>query len=157
MNGPTTVPCRVSTASTATALLLIRFITFACCPAMAPAWEAQSDSEATKKVVFPESPYGVCTTRSVPSPASTATRTSVPHDSTSTSTFGTLRAPASLPSTVVTILESRRRRSAWDGRTISYPSSAQIRSVSSSKNSMATFGRPPREARKACTSGSRSR
>ena len=116
MNGPTIVPCRVRTASTAMASLLIRFITFACWPAISAAHRSQSASEVRKKVVLPESPYGVCTTRSVPSPASVATRTSVCHESTSTSTFGTLAAPASLPSSVVTILESSRRRSVSGGR-----------------------------------------
>ena len=111
MKGPTIVPCRVSTASTAMGRGLMRFITFASSPRIDPAYFDQSSSEEMKNVVFPESPYGVCTTRSVPSPASVDTRTRVSHESTDTSTFGTLGAPASLPSWVVTIFESRRSRS----------------------------------------------
>ena len=67
MNGPTTVPCRVLTASTATARLLIRFMIFSSSPTMSSQLRSQSASEAMKKVVLPESPYGVWTTRSVPS------------------------------------------------------------------------------------------
>ena len=44
MNGPTIVPCRVSTASTAIALLLIRFMIFCCWPTMSSAYLSQSAS-----------------------------------------------------------------------------------------------------------------
>ena len=62
------VPCRVMHASTAAALLSIRFITFSCSPTMSSASLSQSPSALMKNVVLPESPYGVCTTRSVPRP-----------------------------------------------------------------------------------------
>ena len=42
MKGPTIVPCRVRTASTAAALLLIRFMTLAFWPTMSSAQVAQS-------------------------------------------------------------------------------------------------------------------
>ena len=72
MNGPTTVPCLVLTASTATAWLLIRFMIFRSSPTMFSLSRSHSACEVMKKVVLPESPYGVCTTRSEPSPASVA-------------------------------------------------------------------------------------
>ena len=57
MNGPTMVPCRVITASTAIAVFrAMRFMIFASWPAMTSAWRSQSASVATKNVVFPESP-----------------------------------------------------------------------------------------------------
>ena len=42
MNGPTIVPCRVMHASTAAALLLIRFITLSSWPTMSSAYSSQS-------------------------------------------------------------------------------------------------------------------
>ena len=59
MNGPTTVPHRVSTASTATGRLLIRRITLISSPTMSALCFFQSASDEMKKVVLPESPYGV--------------------------------------------------------------------------------------------------
>ena len=72
MNGPTTVPCRVLTASTATAWLLIRFMIFRSWPTMSSQSRSHSAWLVMKNVVFPESPYGVCTTRSEPRPAPVA-------------------------------------------------------------------------------------
>ena len=72
MNGPTTVPWRVLTASTAAARLLMRFMILSSSPTMCSASRRQSPSSLMKKVVLPESPYGVCTTRSEPRPASAA-------------------------------------------------------------------------------------
>jgi hypothetical protein len=69
MNGPTIVPCLVMHASTAAAWLLMRFITLSCWPSMSAAQASQSRSDLMKNVVLPESPYGVCTTRSSPRPA----------------------------------------------------------------------------------------
>ena len=74
MNGPTMVPCRVMHASTAAALLLIRFITLSSWPTMSSASLSQSASDSMKNVVLPESPYGVCTTRSVPRPCAVGQR-----------------------------------------------------------------------------------
>ena len=59
MKGPTMVPCRVMQASTAAALLLIRFIAFSSCPMMLEECAAQSCVDLMKNVVLPESPYGV--------------------------------------------------------------------------------------------------
>jgi hypothetical protein len=59
MNGPTMVPFRVSTASTATERLLIRFITLTSWPATSFWCRFQSASDEMKNVVLPESPYGV--------------------------------------------------------------------------------------------------
>ena len=56
MNGPTTVPQRVSTASTATGRLLIRFMTLTSWPTMSLRCLFQSASELMKNVVLPESP-----------------------------------------------------------------------------------------------------
>ena len=72
MKGPTTVPWRVITASTAAALLRIRFMILSSSSIISSESRSQSDSLAMKNVVLPESPYGVCTTRSVPSPAASA-------------------------------------------------------------------------------------
>ena len=115
MNGPTMVPCVVMQASTAAALLSMRFITLSCSPTMSSATASKSAFDLMKKVVLPESPYGVCTTRSVPSPCATDRCRSAVHDFAVPSTLGTDAAPASLPSWVVTIFESRRRRSSSDG------------------------------------------
>ena len=76
MNGPTMVPCLVMHASTAAAWLLMRFITLSCWPSMSAAKSSQSRSDLMKNVVLPESPYGVCTTRSSPSPAPRASAVS---------------------------------------------------------------------------------
>ena len=116
MNGPTTVPCRVSTASTAMPRLLIRFMIFCCWPTMSSANLSQSASLVRKNVVFPLSPYGVCSTTSVPSPAAVVSLDQLSQESTDVRMLGTLGAPASSPSLVVTILESRCSRSAADGR-----------------------------------------
>ncbi len=116
MNGPTIVPWRVMQASTAAAELLIRFITFSSWPTMFSLSRSQSASDLMKKVVLPESPYGVCTTRSVPRPLSVARVASSAQLSAVPRTLGTEGAPASLPSWVVTILESSRVRSSCDGR-----------------------------------------
>ena len=59
MKGPTIVPHRVSTASTATGRLLMRRITLISSPTMSSLCFFQSASEAMKNVVLPESPYGV--------------------------------------------------------------------------------------------------
>ena len=116
MNGPTMVPCVVMHASTAAALLSMRFITLSCSPTMSSAYVSQSASDLMKNVVLPESPYGVCTTRSVPSPCADRELPQLrPRASAVPSTLGTDGAPASLPSWVVTILESSRRRSSSDG------------------------------------------
>ena len=56
MKGPTMVPCRVMTASTARAVLRIRFMILLSRLARLIACLVQSDSSATKKVVLPESP-----------------------------------------------------------------------------------------------------
>lgn len=56
MNGPTTVPWRVLTASTAAARLRIRFITLICSSTTSAEHLFQSSREATKNVVLPESP-----------------------------------------------------------------------------------------------------
>ena len=69
ISGPTSVPCRVITPSIASSRGSIRFITLICSPTICRSCSAQSPSFAMKKVVWPESPYGVCTTRSSPSPA----------------------------------------------------------------------------------------
>ena len=116
MNGPTTVPCLVSTASTATGRWLIRFITLTSWPAMSGRCRFQSASDEMKNVVLPESPYGVWMTRSEPSPARPAAVASSAQSATVVSTFGTLATPTSLPSRVVTSLESRWLRSCADGR-----------------------------------------
>ncbi len=70
MIGPTRVPCRVSTASTATARQLIRFITLSSTPvsSWSSAAASQPSRSVMKNVVLPESPQGSCTTRSSPSP-----------------------------------------------------------------------------------------
>ena len=75
MKGPTIVPLRVSTASTAMGRLLIRFITLTSWPTMSLAFFFQPASSSMKKVVLPESPYADCTTRSEPKPASVDWRT----------------------------------------------------------------------------------
>jgi hypothetical protein len=72
MTGPTTVPWRVRTASMADAAQLMRFMTFSSSAASSAASLSQSASLWMKNVVLPESPYGVCTTRSWPRPASSA-------------------------------------------------------------------------------------
>ena len=56
MNGPTTVPCLVFTASTAAARLRMRFMTLISSPTTSVAHLFQSSREATKNVVLPESP-----------------------------------------------------------------------------------------------------
>ena len=56
ISGPTIVPWRVSTASTAAARLLIRFITLSSCDAMSSAFLSQSRCPRMKNVVLPESP-----------------------------------------------------------------------------------------------------
>ena len=116
MNGPTTVPCRVFTASTATARFVIRFITLSCSSTMCSELASQSLSCLMKNVVLPESPYGVCTTRSLPSSADPARSTSSDQLAALPRTFGTDGAPASLPSCVVTIFESRCRRNESAGK-----------------------------------------
>ena len=68
MSGPTSVPCRVMTPSIAASRQLIRRITLSSSRAMSAACSSQSAWEAMKNVVWPESPYGVCTTRSSPTP-----------------------------------------------------------------------------------------
>ena len=75
MNGPTTVPWRVLTASTAAARLVIRFMTLRSSPTTSVAQVFHSSREETKKVVFPESPYASWRTRSSPSPAASACST----------------------------------------------------------------------------------
>ena len=82
---------------------------------MSSAYLSQSAFDLMKNVVLPESPYGVCTTRSVPRPCATDRCRSSVHELAVPSTLGTDGAPASLPSWVVTILESSRRRSSSDG------------------------------------------
>jgi len=78
MIGPTSVPCRVSTASTATARQLIRFITFISTPVSSEDSSALSQEALSlmKNVVLPESPQGSWTTRSSPSPAERASSSS---------------------------------------------------------------------------------
>src|SRR5680860_1585328 len=115
MNGPTIVPCLVMHASTAAALLSIRFMTLSCSPMMSPAYLSKSTFDLMKNVVLPESPYGVCTTRSEPRPLATDSFRNPVHECAVPSTLGTDGAPASLPSWVVTIFESRRRRKESDG------------------------------------------
>ena len=56
MNGPTMVPHRVSTASTATGRLLMRRITLISSPTMSALCLRQSASDEMKNVVLPESP-----------------------------------------------------------------------------------------------------
>ena len=56
MKGPTTVPWRVITASTAAALLRIRFMILSSSSTICSASRSQSDSFAMKNVVLPESP-----------------------------------------------------------------------------------------------------
>ena len=56
MKGPTSVPWRVMQASTAAALLRMRFMIFSSWPTMSCAWRSQSSAEAMKNVVLPESP-----------------------------------------------------------------------------------------------------
>src|SRR5438128_253912 len=63
-----------------------------------------------KKVVWPESPYGVWTTRSSPSPPARARETSSAYVVAVPIVLGTLGTPASLPSRVVSIFESSRWR-----------------------------------------------
>ena len=58
MTGPTTVPWRVMTASTAAARQLMRFMTFSSSPTRSSACASQSRSPWMKNVVLPESPYG---------------------------------------------------------------------------------------------------
>src|SRR4029453_16544072 len=96
MNGPTMVPCRVMQASTAAALLSIRFITLSCSPTMSSAYFAQSFFPVMKKVVLPESPYGVCTTRSRPSSFEAASSLSSFQDDAVPITLVTDGAPAPL-------------------------------------------------------------
>ena len=85
-----------------------------------------------KNVVLPESPYGIWTTRSAPSPAPPASADSSAYVDARPSTFGTLGTPASLPSWVVTIFESIRCRSAAGGCAMVSPASAASCSLSSS-------------------------
>ena len=71
------------------------------------------------------------------------------------STFGTLGTPASLPSWVVTILESRRSRSAAAGWTTLRPGSAASASGSSANSTKTTLPPGPCEAIHSRTSPAR--
>ena len=97
-----------------------------------------------KKVVRPESPYGVCTTRSRPSFAFSASVMSSSKESARPMQFGALATPASLPRRVVTILESMCTRSLAGGKAISRPSSETRRSDSSSNMMSMTLPVLPR-------------
>ena len=56
ITGPTSVPCRVITPSSAAAAQLMRRITFSSSPTMCSACLSQSLRPLMKNVVFPESP-----------------------------------------------------------------------------------------------------
>ncbi len=150
--GPTIVPCRVMTPSTQTSKGRIRRITFSSCDVRSSRYFAKSSAVLTKKVVRPESPYGVCTTRSSPTPCAVASWSSSSYEPARPSTFGTLGTPASLPICVVTIFESSRFRSAAGGWMISSPTSAARRSVSSSNITNAALPPGPCLSRNATTS-----
>ena len=83
-------------------------------------------------MVWPESPYGVCTTRSSPMPADSASAVSSSNEDARPSTLGTLGTPASSAIRVVSIFESSRVRSAALGKATSRPISSASASVSSS-------------------------
>ena len=78
ISGPTSVPYRVRTASTAIARWSIRRMTLSSWSASGSlaALLSQSASLLMKNVVLPESPYGVCTTRSPPRPCRLASSVS---------------------------------------------------------------------------------
>ena len=76
ITGPTSVPWRVITASSAAASQLMRRMTLSSSPTMSSASRSQSLSPQMKNVVLPESPYGVWTTRSVPRPSRSASASS---------------------------------------------------------------------------------
>ncbi len=152
ISGPTRVPCRVITPSIASSRGSIRFITLIWFPAIFFSSRFQSCSRAMKNVVCPESPYGVWTTRSSPSPAPSASARSSRYVVPSPIAFGTEGTPASLPRRVVSIFESSRWRSAADGNATSSPSSPASSSVSSSNIRNAALPPPPRDATRSATS-----
>ena len=110
MNGPTTVPCLVNTASTAMPRWLIRFMIFCCWPTMSSTFLSQSALLVRKKVV------SRCRRRVQHHIGAEPGRRGLFHQlvpgSTESGCWARWARPASSPSLVVTIFESRCSRSA---------------------------------------------
>ena len=142
MTGPTTVPWRVITASTAAARQLMRFMTFSSSSTRSSACSSQSRSPLMKNVVLPESPYGRLDDEVVAEAVGELEQlvVGVARGRAGWARDGT---PASLPSWVVTIFESSRWRSSALGSAIFRPISSHSFSVSSSKKT--NSARPPRD------------
>ena len=153
MTGPTSVPCRVTTPSTAASRGSIRRITLIGSPTifvravvpLAPPTRRRTWSGRSRRTGSAR--RGRRRARR-PTPAPAARRSSPAWPS----TFGTLGTPASLPSCVVTIFESRCVRSVALGNARSRPSASRFASVSSSNIRKHALPAPPRASTRSATS-----